>query len=448
MHRHLTIPCETQTREFDAKLLLACCAAERGYRVTIGEKKRLNRRIGTLPVSIYLSKSLTSRNLKIYRLLHQFGHRVVLGDEEGLVYPSAETYVTTKVGADILSLGDAMLAWGEECARVWRAAPGYRGAPIHVTGNPRIDLLRPELSPYFAQEAKALRGRYGQFVLINTNFSRINHYLPGESRHRKALDEGIDAHNPDVVGLARHKQLLFEGFKAMVPALARSLPEFTIVLRPHPSESDEVWKRCASGCGNVVVLNQGAIAPWLMAADAVVHNGCTTAIEAYVLGTPAVAYQPVTSERYDLDLPNALSERVSDTEQLVSVLHRLIEQGVSPQRAEQRAEVAMRHLSGLQGPLAADRIIDALETVDPPPGNFAASWGVRFELLRRNLRKAIEARIPAHRNSSAYLEHMFPGVGLDAVRVQIQRYGELLGRFAAVRVSQVDPNVFRVTPAP
>ncbi len=32
----LVIPCETQAREFDAKLLLACFAAERGHAVVVG----------------------------------------------------------------------------------------------------------------------------------------------------------------------------------------------------------------------------------------------------------------------------------------------------------------------------------------------------------------------------------------------------------------------------
>ena len=65
----LIIPCETQAREFDAKLLLACFAAERGFTVITGSKKEINKRVGSMPRSIFVSKSLTGRNVLMYELL-------------------------------------------------------------------------------------------------------------------------------------------------------------------------------------------------------------------------------------------------------------------------------------------------------------------------------------------------------------------------------------------
>ena len=70
----LIIPCETQARELDAKLLLACFAAERGFTVIVGSKKEINKRIARLPRSIFVSKSLTRRNLLMYELLPRLGH--------------------------------------------------------------------------------------------------------------------------------------------------------------------------------------------------------------------------------------------------------------------------------------------------------------------------------------------------------------------------------------
>ncbi len=81
----LVIPCETQAREFDAKLLLACFAAERGHPAIVGSKKAINLRLGSLPRSIFLSKSLTKRNLLTYGVLERLGHSIVCGDEEALV---------------------------------------------------------------------------------------------------------------------------------------------------------------------------------------------------------------------------------------------------------------------------------------------------------------------------------------------------------------------------
>ena len=60
--------------------------------------------------------------------------------------------------------------------------------PIHITGNPRGDMLRSEIRPYFAAEVERLRNLYGEFILVNTNFSDVNPYIPnvGYSCRQKA----------------------------------------------------------------------------------------------------------------------------------------------------------------------------------------------------------------------------------------------------------------------
>jgi surface carbohydrate biosynthesis protein len=206
----LIIPCETQAREFDAKLLLSCFAAERGFSVILGAKKELNKRIASLPRSIFVSKSLTKRNLLNYELLDRLGHAVICGDEEALVYASADSYLHHKVAASTLRKAEALLAWGPQNEQVWRNFEGYRGAPIHVTGNARMDLLRPELRPLFDADAARIRDRYGRFVLVNTNFSRLNHYFPGQSRQRRALESAAPLGEVDLGrGLAAHKARLY-----------------------------------------------------------------------------------------------------------------------------------------------------------------------------------------------------------------------------------------------
>jgi surface carbohydrate biosynthesis protein len=58
----LLIPVENQVREFDAKLLLACIAARRGFSVVIGSRREMEFRIASFPRSLYLSKSMTIRS--------------------------------------------------------------------------------------------------------------------------------------------------------------------------------------------------------------------------------------------------------------------------------------------------------------------------------------------------------------------------------------------------
>ena len=42
------------------------------------------------------------------------------------------------------------------------------------TGNPRIDLLRREVRGYYDDDVAALRRRFGRYILLNSNFGRVN----------------------------------------------------------------------------------------------------------------------------------------------------------------------------------------------------------------------------------------------------------------------------------
>ena len=82
----LIIPVENQVRELDPKLLLACIAAKRGFSVVIGSHREIDFRIASFPRSIYLNKSFTIRNLKMFRIMHKLRHEIVTWDEEALVH--------------------------------------------------------------------------------------------------------------------------------------------------------------------------------------------------------------------------------------------------------------------------------------------------------------------------------------------------------------------------
>jgi surface carbohydrate biosynthesis protein len=446
------IPCETQAREFDAKLLLSCFAAERGFQAIVGSKKEINKRIGSLPRSIFLSKSLTKRNLLNYELLDRLGHAVVCGDEEALVYASPDSYLHHKVAAATLRKARALLAWGPQNEQLWRNFPGYHGSPIHVTGNARMDLLRPELRPLFDADAQKLRERFGRFVLINTNFSRLNHYFPGQSRQRRALESGPSGGGLDLGrGLAAHKARLYEHFLEMVPAVAAACPDHTVIVRPHPSEKQETWRDRTRGCPNVQVVHEGNVVPWLIASELLIHNGCQTAVEAYLLEAPAIAYQPVTSEDFDLQLPNLLSHRAFEQAALLEMLPAMLDGSLekSPTEIAKQEELIDQYLVGRTGPFASERIVGSLEAFAEDPGlprtprlpNRALAGAVAHG---RGLLQRVEAYWPGHHNNRVFLRHMFPGAELAEVETRIARYGELLGRFGAVRVRQRHPNVFEI----
>src|SRR5690606_4775103 len=69
----LIIPCETLAREFDGKLLLACIAAKRGFRVILGGKPAIQSRLTALPRAIYMSNNLRLSSRRVLAILDRLG---------------------------------------------------------------------------------------------------------------------------------------------------------------------------------------------------------------------------------------------------------------------------------------------------------------------------------------------------------------------------------------
>jgi surface carbohydrate biosynthesis protein len=447
--RSLVVPIETANRELDAKLLLACVAAERGFRVYLGSKREVDMWASRFPRSIYLQKAVTKASLRMYEILESLGHWIVSNDEEGLIYFSRQEYWKNQVHPETLRRARALLAWGPENAEAWRSHPAYHGIPIEVCGNPRIDLLRPELADYFENEVREIRERLGKFALVNTNFTYVNHFIP---RFNIVSGAGAESEGDDfLVGAARHGAILFRAFTEMVPALARACPQRTIVVRPHPSENQEPWHELAAGLSNVHVTSKGGIVAWLHAADVVVHNGCTTALEAYVMGTPAIAYQPATSDRFDLDLPNHLSHRATDLAELAKLFDAACDGTLrdSDAAAARKRELIERHVTGSSGPLVCERVIEALErawsefSAGPPAPAWRRAFG-RVHAAGRRLSKRINQYRDDHINSRAYMSHKFPTLEQPAVEERLARFRRVLGRFEGVSVRPHSENIFEL----
>ena len=452
----LIIPVENQVRELDAKLLLACVAAERGLPVVLGSRTYINFAMPGLPRGVFLAKSMRSISKRMLNIIRGLGHDVVAWDEESLVRYNSPQYYAWRYSEDTFKVIDQVFAWGADDAQFFRDYPGYSGAPLHVTGNPRIDLLRPEVRGYFAAEVAALKRRYGEFILINTNFSFVNNFVPALNLIGRDLQgqprvsrTGWGMSLAFATGMAGHQQAIYEHFRALMPRLSAWFPQHRIVLRPHPSENHDVWRQILAGCPQVEVAHEGNVVPWLMAARVLLHNGCTTAVEASVLETPAVSYMPVTSDTYDYHLPNGLSHCARTAEQVRELLSEILvgQRGMVDPSVRER--LFNRHLAATHGPLACDRVLDVLlasgygERATPRPA--ALTWFQSW--LHANARTAVK-RINSvranHRNGAAYHAHRFPGVSVSELNDRIARFRTQLKRFAGVRAEARSRHVFRI----
>ncbi len=449
--QYLIIPSENRTREFDAKLLLACCAVEAGFRAIVGSRHDIHLAIDRLPRAIYIGKDLRSSSALMLRILRQLGHRCVAWDEEGLVYYNRQHYWYARLHAAAMRANEALFAWGADNAEVWRSHPAYNGIPIHEIGNPRLDLLRPELRALHLPMVEQILAQLGPYILINSNFGSVNHILPDADKlalGRLRDKTAVDFHR----GMMRHRRALFDRFISNLPLLSAAMPDVSIVVRPHPSESHLPWHEAARNCPNVHIRHDGGVVPWILGCRSLVHNGCTTAVEAAILGRHTIGYQPVASTMYDIPLPNSVSEPAVG---LADLVDKLSDQGRIRPSATARAglsRILRHHVAALDGELSSDRIVRAIRQLEPPKRRRRGmsaflTWRGHLQATDRRRRKMEAKDELNHKNGSAYNAHRFAPISLADVQGAIHDLSDCLDRFHGIAARRLFPNVFELAQA-
>jgi len=462
----LLIPVELQVRELDAKLLLACVAAQRGFPAVIGPRREMHFHIHSFPKSIYLSKSLTIGSSSVFRMLKKLGHKIVAWDEEALVHLPPESYYQARLSAKSVQFVNCLIAWGEDNEELWHNYPQMpSGLPIRITGNPRGDLLRPELRSFYNSEVEKIRRKHGDFILINTNFNQVNAYHPGMNLikpptgpdkklelGRRALLMGMSLEYAE--GLTRHKQSIFEDFQELIPVLDQAFEDHTIVVRPHPAENPEVYHRIAGRCRRVQVTNEGNVVPWLIAAKALIHNGCTTGVEAYALGLPTISYRASIDENYDHAfhrLPNQLSHECYDLEQLQAKLAAILNGDPCNTNGDKRKQTMAHHLAAMEGPLACDRIVDLFEELD---GSFekekVPSLKDRYKNWRWSIRRRINKIFRGYsedmsHNKSDFLRHRYPGISKKDIKAKLDSFQRAFNSDADLKIETIYRKFYRIS---
>jgi len=458
----LLLPVENQVRELDSKILLACIAAQRGFSSYIGSRREIHFNITRFPRGIYLSKSITAASDMMFRIMRSLGHEIVAWDEEALVHLPDETYYSRRLSPAAMSYVSHFFAWGEENAELWRRYPQLPpDAVIDVTGNPRNDLLRPELHSYYDSEVEKIKKAYGNFILVNTNFNHVNAFTPVQNLFQPVENPGDKPifgraakgmSREYAEGLRDHKQAIFEDFQRMIPKLDEAFPDYGFVVRPHPTESQDIYHNIAARCKRVKVTNEGNVVPWLLATRALIHNSCTTGVEAYVMQVPALTYRATINETYDYGfyrLPNLVSHACFNLEELQDTLKKVLNGELGTANGNERKQLIEHYLAAQDGPLACERIVDVIEDLVngraalPKPAMFARAMGRSLWAVRTMIKRYKDSR-PGSHNRPEFQRHRYPEVSLEEMQNCVNRFQRVLKFRENLKVDPVFGNFFRI----
>ena len=442
----LLIPVESQVREFDGKLLLACTAAEKGFNVVIGSRPHMHFYASKVKNSIYLAKSMRRFSERMFKILNQLGHRIIAWDEEALVRLPDEEYYKHRLSPITFKYIDHLFAWGQSDAFVFNNYSGYDNQPIHTFGNPRADILRKELRNYFLPEVQNINNQYGNYCLINTNFGQVNHFIPSLGYQEATRDKKLDLENDFMSKRFIHKKKLLEHFIQLIKSLSETFPNLKFIVRPHPSENVQFWQNETKNYNNVHVNNSGNVNTWIMAATALISNGCTTSLEASILNKPCLGYYPVSNLEIDDALPKAISDISTNNAQVCEKISQIES---NDYKTNIDVDTTLKkHIENINGELSVNRITDLLSDAykDMHYKNqpLARIKGYLHNETRTRV-KIINALNKSHRNNSNYQTHRYPEITTQDIYNKINRFSNLLKRYKNINVTPINKHLYSIS---
>jgi surface carbohydrate biosynthesis protein len=440
---------EIAKREFNGRFLLALMAAERGHTVLLGHLKPLVRE-GLLAPGIVHEKCLTPSHGKFSRWkpLKERGFLVTSIDEEsGILGEDYGHFAQGRYSEGSLAIADAVFFWGAfDHDYMMRTFPKFADR-YHVTGNPRVDMWRPEMKAFYGVNSPNPR----PFVLLPANFGsifgqdsldvvikrlrRIGYIKPEslediwEANTYRFWQEGVE--------------LGWEFIKAF-RKLARRFPEADFVVRPHPTEAPERWRELLNPNGNLILRPEGSISPWIRHARAIVNHGCTSALESTLAGVPVVSYESVAISNPDLDYPRKFGVPARSYDELEAIVGSVLTDTHSNSaRADMR--LLGSRLEAIEGPFAAERIVDVWDKLDAEHLRGDQFWAPSSWLRSRpycidTSRLASLAGLSGKKR----VRWKFPPFDIGTVLEAQSLFSQCLGRFSQIPVKLIGPRILKI----
>lgn len=381
---------EETSRELRARIAVAAALAARGVVSVLIPQWTAWYSLRSLPPGVMLFKGYNSAQTKSMAAAKRFGHVIAAIDEEALSV-ATEAELSRTLADDAAEVCDCVLAQGPTQASMIRNRFSAKGPSVTITGNPRIDFLRPPLSGPNLERGRAIRDARGDYLLVNANFAGANPRSE-DSLGYYDLCVRVGVVNPadkaDIEAFHEWMRWDHENLVAMVATLrllSRRNPDRRIVLRPHPSESSDTWARGAAGVPNIDVIRDGDHIPWTAGARVMLHASCTTGLEAFLLETPTVGLVREASgwNRHfvsnELCLPAATPEAAADLVDAVWDRSMMAEDD-----REARMNALSRHLCLPSSGSCAEKVASALSSLIPGmPGALGDRKTIDFSRVGR-----------------------------------------------------------------
>lgn len=443
MNNGLFLPLEVVKREYLGRLCLAVEMAARGTPVFIGHKKWIIRlALQARDPGIFFYKD-AAKDEWFVPALEEKGFGLVAQDEEaGIIYADFDEFYKRRRSLDNIPNLDLFFSWGSDDYSYLRDRfCGQASCNIRNTGAIKTIFWGPQGRRYFEAEIDRIKQRYGRYVIFITNFAVSNSYLPGED----LLQLGVknDANVEESYGQRNEKESRLMRFVVLAAEQIAGQTDLTVVVRPHPTESVDNWRRATVNLKNVFVEPEGDLSPWILGSEGVLHNSCTSGIQAAASGVPVVAFGEKNSDLAGTcPIPNDVSIPAIGIGPLLETVGNL--DACWREVESTRQEVLEKKLSGVGtlSPLTdtADALLQLSGTPNPTGNRDLGRDSIMYDL--KEVYRTSRLRSRSRRRILD--QNKRPTIKKRDIRRDVANIGKLLGYGQDFEVGRVGRNSYRI----
>lgn len=211
-------------------------------------------------------------------------------DTEGGAWQTIDSY--TKIlwqDRALLRKARAVCTWGAVLAAHLVREGLLDASQVTVTGCGRFDFYDPKWRAVLDADDAPREG--ARHFLVNTNYSVGNPRFTTRAENIEYCHREYGTPYDVLAQRVEVEDRAIEETIAMTARLAADYPRQRIVVRPHPFEDPEPYRRELEGLANVVLSDRGPVHPLICGAAAVMQRSCTTAVESVAAGVAALSPQ-------------------------------------------------------------------------------------------------------------------------------------------------------------
>jgi surface carbohydrate biosynthesis protein len=427
MKKILIINVETKARDFNSRMMVAYQALTRGYKVVIGAQSEMSEFLKYLPKGIFFEKSIARNKLQKLLKIKKIGHKIVNLDEEGIASQNNKHfYLKQRMSKKTLDLTEYFFTWGNNEKELIESKYTEYKNKIKTTGNPRIELWKPEYAEFYKNEVAKINEKYNDFIFITSNFASIQHargdnFLKNQDIAFNKIEtkEDQDIFNAKKAFMAK----VYIAFLNMVKTLSKSLPDRTIVIRPHPADNIDIWKENFKQCNNVFIEYEYSATPWIIASRCMVHSSCATGIEGFLMNKPVFSYLPYQDHDFVKYISNILSDVCNTEQQLLDKIIDVFNRNYNLSSNRELKTKENKHiLDNIDSFESSKKILDYIDKINISYYRDIKKYKLAIFYVKNAFKYLIKKIIGRNTKADAYDQQKMPGITLKEVQTALDQF--------------------------